>query len=258
LLVGTVLDQFKLDGKVCIVTGASRGLGKAMALALAEAGADVVAVARTEAAIEETAGAIRALGRRALALPCDVHDSEAVKSVVDRTVAEFGHVDVLVNNAGGYEIKPFAEMDDELWLRIIDLNLHSTYRFCRAVAPHMIQRRRGKIVNMASMYGLIGEKGMSPYCAAKGAIIQLTRALALEWAEYGITANVLAPGYFYTEGTRPVFDHAEMGAHFTSLVPLGRIGQPGELGPLVVYLASAASDYMTGSVIVIDGAQTAK
>jgi NAD(P)-dependent dehydrogenase (short-subunit alcohol dehydrogenase family) len=256
--VGTVLDQFKLDGKVCIVTGASRGLGKAMAVALAEAGADVVATARTEAAIEETAAAIRALGRRALAVPCDVHDSGAVRSVIDRTLSEFGRIDVLVNNAGGYEIRPFEAMDDVLWSRIVDLNLNSTYRFCRAVAPHMIERRRGKIINMASMYGCIGEKGMSPYCAAKGAIIQLTRALALEWAEYGITANVLAPGYFYTEGTSSVFDHAEMGPHFTSLVPLGRIGQPGELGPLVVYLASGASDYMTGSVILIDGGQTAK
>lgn len=255
--MGTVLDQFKLDGKVCIVTGASRGLGKAMALALAEAGADVVLAARTEAAIEETAAAICALGRRALAVPCDVHDSPSVASVIDRTLAEFGHIDVLVNNAGGSEIRPLAEMDDELWLRIIDLNLNSTYRFCRAVAPHMIARRQGKIINMGSMYGSIGEQNVSPYCAAKGAIIQLTRALALEWAEHGITANVLAPGYFYTERTSRVFDNSEMGPQFTAKVPLGRIGRAEELGPLAVYLASAASDFMTGSVIVIDGGQTA-
>jgi NAD(P)-dependent dehydrogenase (short-subunit alcohol dehydrogenase family) len=255
--VASVLDQFNLDGKVCIVTGASRGLGKAMAVALAEAGADVVVAARTEVALEETADAVRALGRRAIAVPCDVHDSPSVASVIDRTLTEFGHIDVLVNNAGGYEPRPFAEMDDELWLRIIDLNLNSTYRFCRAVAPHMIARRRGKIINMGSMYGLIGEQTMSPYCASKGAIIQLTRTLALEWAPHGITANVLAPGYFYTEGTSPIFNNSEMGPHFTSKVPLGRIGRPEELGPLIVYLASGASDFMTGSVVVIDGGQTA-
>lgn len=255
--MASVLDQFKLDDTVCIVTGASRGLGRAMALALAEAGADVVVTARTEAALEATADAVRALGRRAVAVPCDVHDSPSVATVVDRALIEFGHIDVLVNNAGGYELRPFAEMDDELWLRIIDLNLNSTYRFCRAVAPHMIARRRGKVINMGSMYGLIGEQTMSPYCASKGAIIQLTRALALEWAPHGITANVLAPGYFYTEGTSPVFDDSEMGPLFTGKVPLGRVGRPEELGPLIVYLASGASDFMTGSVVVIDGGQTA-
>jgi NAD(P)-dependent dehydrogenase (short-subunit alcohol dehydrogenase family) len=253
-----VLEQFKLNGKVCIVTGASRGLGRAMAIALAEAGADVVVTARSEAAIEETAGDIRALGRRALAVSCDVHNMQSVANVVDRTLAEFGQIDVLINNAGGGDLRPLVETDEEQWLRIIDLNINSTFRFCKAVGPHMIARRRGKVINMSSVYGLIGDKNVSPYCAAKGAIINFTRALALEWAEYNITVNVLAPGYIYTERTSRVFDNPDLSPRFMSQVPMGRIGKRDELGPLVVYLASDASDYMTGSVIVIDGGQTAK
>jgi NAD(P)-dependent dehydrogenase (short-subunit alcohol dehydrogenase family) len=252
-----VLDKFRLDGKVAIVTGASRGLGRAIAAALAEAGADVVVTARSEGALEETAGAIRKHGRRALAVVCDVHNSQSIAAMVERAMAEFGRIDVLINNAGGGEMKPLLEMSEEEWLRIIDLNVNSTFRLCKAVGPHMIARRRGRIINMSSMYGLIGEKKVAAYCAAKGALIQLTRALALEWAEYNITVNGLAPGYIYTERTSRVFDNPDLAPLFTSRIPLGRVGQPGELGPLVVYLASDASDFMTGSVIVIDGGQTA-
>jgi NAD(P)-dependent dehydrogenase (short-subunit alcohol dehydrogenase family) len=253
-----MLEKFRLTGKVCMVTGASRGLGRAMAVALAEAGADLVVTARSEGAIEETAGAIRERGRRALAIPCDVHDAKSVVGMVDRTMAEFGRIDVLVNNAGGGDMKPIIEMDEAQWLDIIDLNVNSMFRMCKAVGPHMIARRRGKVINMSSMYGLIGEKNVTAYCAAKGAILNFTRALALEWAEYNITVNALAPGYIYTERTSRVFDNPDLSVAFTRRIPLGRVGQADELGPLVVYLASEASDFMTGSVIVIDGGQTAK
>jgi len=178
--------------------------------------------------------------------------------MVDRVMGEFGQVDVLVNNAGGGDMKSIVEMDEDQWLRIMDLNVNSMFRLCKAVGPHMMARRRGKIINMSSMYGLIGEKNITAYCAAKGAILNFTRALALEWAEYGITVNALAPGYMYTERTSRVFDNPDLSPIFMSRVPLGRIGQAEELGPLIVYLASNASDFMTGSVIVIDGGQTAK
>lgn len=252
-----ILERFSLDGKVCIVTGASRGLGRAMAVALAEAGADVVVTARSEQALVETANAIAERGRRSLAVPCDVHDSKSVAAMVERALGEFESIDVLVNNAGGGDMKPLVEMTEEEWLRIVDLNVNSMFRLCKAVGPNMISRGKGKVINMSSMYGLVGEKNVTAYCASKGAIIQFTRALALEWAQHNIQVTALAPGYIYTERTSRVFDDPRLSAMLTSRVPLGRIGQPEELGPLVVYLASDASDFMTGSVIVIDGGQTA-
>lgn len=253
----TVLDKFKLNGDICLVTGASRGLGRAIALALAEAGADVVVTARSQDALEETAALITKLGRRALVVPCDVRESRSVTTVVERALAEFGGIDVLVNNAGGGEFRPLMDTSEEEWLHWIDLDLHSVFRMCKAVGPGMIERRRGRIINMASMYGLNGERAATAYCASKGAVIQLTRALALEWAEYNIRVNALAPGFIYTAMTSFIFDEPTMGPAFLSRIPLKRVGQPDELGPLVVYLASDASAYMTGSVLVIDGGQTA-
>ncbi len=252
-----VLGKFRLDAKVCVVTGASRGLGRGIAVALADAGADVVDTARSEDALAETAATIRGLGRRALAIPCNVHKGESVAAMVERALAEFGRIDVLMNNAGGGDMKPLVEMSEEEWVRIIDLNVNSTFRLCKAVGPGMIARRSGRVINMSSMYGLVGEKNVAAYCAAKGAIIQLTRALALEWAEYNITVNVLAPGYIYTERTSRVFDNPELSPAFIGKIPVGRVGSVEELAPLVVYLASDASPFMTGSVIVMDGGQTA-
>ena len=254
----SIFDYFKLDGKVCLVTGASRGLGRAIAIALGQAGADIILTARNETMLDETAASIRELGRRVLVFPCDIHDSSLIAEIVDRAIAEFGQIDVLINNAGGGDIKPLLETAEEEWLAVLDTNVNSMFRFCKIVGPHMIKRRRGKIINMSSMYGLVGEKNLTPYCVSKGAILQLTRSLAVEWAEYNITVNALAPGFIYTDLTSYIFDNPDTSALFTSRIPLGRIGRSEELGPLVVYLASDASDFMTGSVIVIDGGQTSQ
>jgi len=252
-----VLHKFSLEGKTCVVTGASRGLGRTMAIALGEAGANVAAIARNVDALEETARVIRSCGGRAIAVRCNLRENDSIVAMVDRVLAEFGQIDVLVNNAGGGDFKPLVEMSDDQWHRIIDLNLSATFRVCRAVGPEMIKRRRGKVINMSSMYGLIGDKNVAAYCASKGAVIQLTRALALEWAEHNITVNALAPGYIYTERTSSVFDNPTVAGPLIGRIPMGRVGQPADLGPLIVYLASDASDFMTGSVIVIDGGQTA-
>src|ERR1044072_880305 len=184
--IAKVLQKFSLDGKTCIVTGASRGIGRTMAIALGEAGASVAAIARSEDALEETANVIRSLGQRAISVRCNLRDTGSIAAMVDQVLAEFGQIDVLVNNAGGGDFKPLVEMSDDHLQRIVDLYFNSNSRVCRAVGHHMIERRRGKVINMSSLYGLVGDKNVAAYCASKGAVIQLTRALALEWDEDNI------------------------------------------------------------------------
>lgn len=253
-----LLDQMRLDGKVALVTGSGRGLGRAMALALAEVGADVVVTARTEEEIEETAVEVKALGRKTAAVVCDVTKKSSVDRLFHVARTEFGRVDILVNNAGTAIVKPLLEFSEEEWHTTIDTNLTGVFFCCQAVGPLMIEQGGGKIINIASVAGARGKAGMVPYGSAKGGIIQFTRALAVEWAPYHIHVNAIGPGAFYTRPMKVVLDDPKLGAIRRKKIPFKREGQPGELGPLVVYLASNASDFMTGEVIFLDGGEVAK
>jgi len=252
-----VFDAFRLDGKVAIVTGASRGLGKAMALALAEAGADLVLVSRSRADLETTAKAIEALGRRTLVIPIDISAFHDAQAVAQETLATFNQIDILVNNAGVAVVKPLVELAPEEWERVLATNLTGTYNLCRAVGPHLIRQGAGKVINIASVLGLTGLPGYAAYSASKGGIIALTRVLAVEWARFNVQVNCIAPGWFATPMNERAFADEKIRERLLRDVPARRTGRPEELGPLAVYLASAASDYMTGEVIAIDGGDRA-
>jgi len=246
-----------LEGKVAIVTGASRGLGKTMALALARAGADVVAADVTREGIDEAASAIRALGRRSLAILTDVSNYGAVEHMVDRTMGELGRIDVLVNNAGIAINKPLLETTEEEWRRVLDVNLNAMFFCAKLAGGHMVAQRKGKIINVASMLGFVGGSNLGSYCVSKGGVIQLTRALAVEWARHNVNVNAIAPGYFMTEMNEQARKDQKTADALLRRIPLHRFARPEELDFLVVYLASDASDFMTGETIVIDGGQLA-
>jgi 2-deoxy-D-gluconate 3-dehydrogenase len=248
-----LFDAFRLDDKVAIVTGASRGLGKAMALALAEAGADLVLVSRSKADLDLTAKEVEAVGRRTLVIPTDVSVFHDAQAVVEEALATFSRIDVLVNNAGVALVKPLIELAPEEWERVIATNLTGTYNLCRAAGPHLVRQQAGKVINIASVLGDGALPGYAAYAASKAGIIGLTRVLAVEWARFDVQVNCIAPGWFVTPMNESAFADERTRDRLLRDVPARRTGRPEELGPLVVYLASAASDYMTGEVVFIDG-----
>lgn len=247
----SVLDKLRLDDKIAIMTGAGRGLGRVMALALAEAGADIVAAARTQAQIDETAQLVRGTGRRCLAVSTDVTDSAAVNALVEATIAEFGRIDILVNNAGGASSgwnKPVEALTDEQWRSGIDLNISSAFYCCRAALPHMLRQGSGKIINVTSGVGVRPMKFNYMYATAKAGMINFTRALAFNYADKNIQANLILPGIFPHDD--PMMLQFWQGGKF---IPVGRVGKDEELGPACVFLASDASNYMNGEMIALEG-----
>jgi NAD(P)-dependent dehydrogenase (short-subunit alcohol dehydrogenase family) len=257
----SILDRFRLDGKRLFITGGSRGLGRAMALAIAEAGADVVLVGREAGSLAATAADIRKLGRTAVPLVGDVGQTGECEAICRRVLDEHGPIDILINNVGGRRINvPLEEQSLEQWQQIMDLNLTSTFLCMKHLGGAMVRRGTGgRIINVASISGMVANRGIGgrSYETAKGAVIQLTRAAAADWAPHRVTVNAICPGGFMTApNVRWAADHPEVIAKFREQIPHGDFGQPEDLGPLAVYLASDAARYMTGAAIVIDGGYT--
>lgn len=256
----SVLDRFRLDGKRLLITGGSRGLGREMALAIAEAGADVVLTGRSEESLQATAEAIRQRGRQVWALQGDMADPQDCERVCHRALDEVGGIDILVNNVGGRDLNvPIEDTPLDKWRYYVDLNLTHVFLCTKLIGGAMLARGQGRVINIASISGMIANRGIAGrhYETTKAAIIHFTRAVAADWAPRGVRVNAICPGLFMTEPNRAWAEkHPEVIETFVGSVPMGRAGNPPEIGPLAVFLASEASSYVTGAAYVIDGGYT--
>ncbi len=252
------MGMFDLTGKTAFVTGASRGIGRAIAVALAEAGADVALVARSADGLAETAESITAVGRAAYVIPADVTSYDAVADAAAAAIDKLGYVDVVVNNAGGSNFMvPFRDLRLSGWDKLIQLNLSSAVYVCHAFAGHLLDRGRGSVINVASVAGVAAAPLLTPYGAAKAGLISLTKSLAVEWAAHGIRVNALCPGWTATDLNKNLWQDAMAGPATVASVPMQRWGTAEEMTGAAVFLACEASSYMTGQVVVVDGGQTA-
>jgi NAD(P)-dependent dehydrogenase (short-subunit alcohol dehydrogenase family) len=251
------VGAFDLSGSKAFVTGASRGIGRAIAIAYAEAGADVALVSRSADALTEVAKEVEALGRQAVAIPCDLTDRDAAARAVQDAIEALGHVDIVVNNAGGSNFMvPFRDLRLSGWDKLMRLNLDSAMTVCHAIAPHLLDRNSGTVINVASVAAK-GAPLLAAYGSAKAGLVALTKTLAVEWASNGVRVNALCPGWTATELNRNLWDDANASEATISTVPLRRWGTAEEMAYPAVFLASPASAYMTGQVLYVDGGQTA-
>ncbi|MBP5444504.1 MAG: SDR family oxidoreductase [Treponema sp.] len=254
-------SYFDLKGQVAIVTGCSTGLGVQMAKALANQGANIVAIARRKEMIEAVAKEIKdTFGVETMAIKCDITDTAVVDSAIDQVMAKFGRIDIVINNAGTGAVAPAEDITDDQFNNEMNIDLFGTFRVARAAAKKaMIPAKYGRIINISSMYGLVGNKiaGSAPYHAAKGGVVNLTRALAAEWGKYNITVNAICPGYFYTDLTRETLDSEFFQQNAKTMIPEERYGKEGELDTATIFLASPHSAYVTGVALPVDGGYTA-
>ncbi|MEV0650964.1 SDR family NAD(P)-dependent oxidoreductase [Phytomonospora sp. NPDC050363] len=248
------LNAFGLNGKSALITGASRGIGRAVALALAGAGADVALLARDTDLLDDVSAEVKKAGREALVLTCDLEDPAQIDASVEQALQRFPGLSIVVNNAGGMShVGPFLELTDEDWAQVWTGNLISTVRVLRRIAPHLISIAGGSVINMSSAAGLAGVPMLSHYAAVKAATVSLTRSLAVEWAQHGVRVNALTPGWVTTDLTEKFSGHPDVSAALTGDVPLHRWGSPEDITGAAVYLAAEASALVTGAVLTLDG-----
>ena len=253
-------NYFDLTGQTAIVTGSSGGLGVQMAKALANQGCNIVCMARRKEMVDQVAAEIeKEFGVKAVGIKCDITDTANVDAAVDEVMEKFGRIDILINNAGTGAVAPAEDVTDEQFSNEMEIDLFGSFKVARAVAKKaMIPAKYGRIINIASMYGMVGNKicGSAPYHAAKGGVVNLTRALAAEWGKYCITVNSICPGYFYTPLTQETLDSEFFQQNAKTMIPLERYGNEGELDSTAIFLASPASTYVTGAIVPVDGGYT--
>lgn len=248
-----ILDKFSLSGKTALVTGSATGIGRAISLAIAEAGADVACHCRKVGDATETVATITEMGRNAIEVSCDLSDKQTPARIVEQVISRAGRIDILINNAGTIRRSPAAEYTEEDWATVIEVNLSSVFRLTQAAGRKMIEQGGGKIVNVASLLSFQGGITVPAYTASKSGLAGLTKALANEWAKYNINVNAIAPGYIATNNTAALQSDETRNRQILERIPAGRWGSPDDLAGAAVFLSSSASDYIQGHILVVDG-----